>query len=178
MFRQQDGPRTRSFDQVLADIAVLKPEICPDDTGGKEDAFRASWTYSKKAYLLRRMAPEALKRPTCRAIWRTCWSLHKVIDLAEVDDALMEKTCGGNSQAPARLNADLWRAENTLPVFAGSACSIWACSRSWTYVFLSPKDRSMPSETPGASQAIKPRKRRTLWAVSSRPWRPIPASSA
>ncbi|HQP30834.1 MAG TPA: GTP-binding protein, partial [Deltaproteobacteria bacterium] len=158
------------FDQVLADIAeIFETKALPLTIPiGKEDAFQGVVdVLRKKAYLFEKNGSGSFKEADVPGDMADLLeeTYAKVIeDLAEVDDALMEKYLEGGELSSAELASALTAGVlkgNFLPVFAGSALLNMGVQPLMDFIVTSlpsPKDRAMPElkNAEGKTRPIKP----------------------
>jgi len=158
------------FDQVLQDIAeILEVKTLPLTLPiGKEDSFQGVVdVLRKKAYLYEKNGSGAFKEadvPEDIADQLEEVYSRVIEDLAEVDDALMEKYLEGGelsqSELASALSTGVAKA-NFLPIFAGSALLNMGVQPIMDFIvtaLLSPKDRVLPElqGKDGKAKAVKP----------------------
>ena len=155
------------FEQVLSDIAeIFETKALPLTIPiGREDAFQGVVdVLKKKAYLFEKNGSGSFKEADVPADMADLLeeTYAKVIeDLAEVDDALMEKYLEGGELSSAELASALTTGVlkgNFLPVFAGSALLNMGVQPLMDFIvtsLASPKDLPMP-ELKNADGKTKP----------------------
>ena len=158
------------FDQVLSDIAeIFEIKALPLTIPiGKEDSFQGVVdVLKKKAYIFEKNGSGSFKEADVPADMADQLEevYAKVIeDLAEVDDALMEKYLEGGELSSAELASALTTGilkGHFLPVFAGSALLNMGVQPLMDFIVSSlpsPKDRGMPElkSADGKTRPIKP----------------------